>query len=169
MTNEKMTKEEVVAEAKSLMELHLGTNSGWTFGFHNKKRALGTCYYSTKEIKLSLTYIGRPAHELRTTILHEIAHVLAPGDGHGMIWASHCVRLGIDPSKQGQVSNVSLAERGVKWVLVTPSGEVLKHWFRRPQPQTFAKQGQFYQRSAKGATLGKCVIVPFDSEKHYAS
>jgi len=40
---------------------------------------------------------GEP--QVRETILHEIAHALAPGDGHGQKWQQACVKLGIAPTR----------------------------------------------------------------------
>jgi predicted SprT family Zn-dependent metalloprotease len=35
--------------------------------------------------------------EVVDTILHEIAHALTPGDGHGPAWKAACLRIGAKP------------------------------------------------------------------------
>jgi predicted SprT family Zn-dependent metalloprotease len=60
----------------------------WSFAFDRSKLRFGKCNYGTKEISLSrhLVELNDEA-QVRDTILHEIAHALAPrGAGHGPIW-----------------------------------------------------------------------------------
>jgi predicted SprT family Zn-dependent metalloprotease len=82
--------------ARSLMAEHgLG---GWIFRFDHARRRFGSCAPTKKRITLSrpLTLLNDEA-EVRDTILHEIAHALAPGDGHGRAWKAACARLGARP------------------------------------------------------------------------
>ena len=74
--------------------------SDWEFQFDHARRRFGCCFFGRKVISLSrpLTLLNDEA-EVRDTILHEIAHALAPGDGHGRIWRAVCRRIGAKPSR----------------------------------------------------------------------
>jgi predicted SprT family Zn-dependent metalloprotease len=72
----------------------------WRFGFDHARRRFGCCKYRAKLITLSrpLTLLN-PVDQVRDTLLHEIAHALTPGDGHGAKWRAACVRLGARPKR----------------------------------------------------------------------
>lgn len=62
----------------------------------------GRCSYSTRTIEISGplsraqdTEDGRA--QVHDTILHEIAHAMTPGAGHGPAWKRACVRIGAKP------------------------------------------------------------------------
>ena len=81
-----------------LMKLHgLGD---WHFQFDHARRRFGVCRPGKKLIALSrpLTLLN-PEPEVRDTILHEIAHALTPGDGHGARWQAKCVEIGARPRR----------------------------------------------------------------------
>lgn len=60
------------------------------------KRRLGQCRYEIEEIGLSEWFVKlNGEHEVRQTILHEIAHALVgPGYGHGRVWKAKCRAIG---------------------------------------------------------------------------
>lgn len=103
--------------AMSLMEQH-GLR-GWRFAFDRAKQRLGQCRYTTRTISLSgpLTDLNDEA-TMRDTILHEIAHALTPGDGHGRAWQAACVSIGAKPQRCAVASEVTLPE--APYVLVCP-------------------------------------------------
>ncbi len=82
--------------AKTLMHAH-GLHD-WTFRFDHAKRRFGSCSSRKRVITLSksLTTLNSIV-EVRDTILHEIAHALTPGDGHGEKWKNACVQVGAKP------------------------------------------------------------------------
>jgi predicted SprT family Zn-dependent metalloprotease len=84
--------------AKSLMAEH--GLVAWSFKFDRAIRRFGSCWPSRKAITLSwrLTLLNDES-QVRNTILHEIAHALTPGDGHGAKWRAACRRLGIEPER----------------------------------------------------------------------
>jgi predicted SprT family Zn-dependent metalloprotease len=81
--------------ARQLMCEHGLDAIGWTFSFDHARRRFGRCDYTNKRITLSrpLTFLNC-IEEVRDTILHEIAHALAPGAGHGARWRAMCRRVG---------------------------------------------------------------------------
>ena len=84
--------------ARDLMDAHgLG---GWTFMFDRSIKRFGACKPGQKVISLSwrLTLLN-DVEQVRETVLHEIAHALTPGDGHGPKWKAMCRRLGIRPER----------------------------------------------------------------------
>ena len=86
--------------AKQLMNEHGLLDKGWRFEFDTAKRRFGVCRYRTKTIGLSkpLT-MANDLVQVKDTILHEIAHALTPGDGHGSKWKMMCVKIGAKPER----------------------------------------------------------------------
>jgi predicted SprT family Zn-dependent metalloprotease len=85
--------------ALALMRQH-GLAEEWTFKFDHARRRFGSCRYRAKLITLSrpLTFLNDEP-QVRDTILHEIAHALTPGDGHGAKWKRKCVEIGANPKR----------------------------------------------------------------------
>jgi predicted SprT family Zn-dependent metalloprotease len=87
---------QVKSLATSLISQHV---PHYSFGFHGKANSLGTCNYRHKRIYYSKYFLHLTEDEVRDTILHEIAHALTQGDGHGRRWKQECVRLGAKPER----------------------------------------------------------------------
>jgi SprT protein len=81
--------------AEQLMKLHK-LRSTWSFAFDRSKVRFGKCNYGKKEISLSRHLVQlNDEQQVRETILHEIAHALAPpGAGHGPAWKSLARSIG---------------------------------------------------------------------------
>jgi len=81
--------------AEHLMQLHQ-LPATWSFAFDRSKVRFGKCHYGKKEISLSRHLVElNDEREVRETILHEIAHALAPcGAGHGPAWKALARAIG---------------------------------------------------------------------------
>jgi phage FluMu protein Com len=96
---------EIERQAKMLMTAH-GVGS-LAFAFDNSKRRLGAMHslrvngvHLPKKITISKHYaLILPMEEIRNTVLHEIAHALAPGDGHGYRWKAKAREIGAKPER----------------------------------------------------------------------
>lgn len=73
----------------------------WSFRFDRSKVRFGRCSYSTKEISLSQHLVElNDEEEVRETILHEIAHALAPrGAGHNAAWRAVARSIGCNAKR----------------------------------------------------------------------
>ena len=96
--------------AWSLLQRH--ALAGWRFQFDHARRRFGSCRLRSKVITLSkpLTLLNGKA-EVRDTLLHEIAHALTPGDGHGPRWKAKCVEIGAVPKRCYSESEVTAPPR----------------------------------------------------------
>lgn len=64
---------------------------------------LGVCQPGLRTIKLSKPYLTVGSdEEILDTIRHEIAHALAPLDGHGRLWKLQCLVVGCKPLRCGK-------------------------------------------------------------------
>jgi SprT protein len=90
-----MTLDDAESLAKQLMKLHR-VPRGWSFVFDRSKVRFGKCDYRRKQISLSKYLVElNSVDEVRDTILHEIAHALAPrGAGHGPAWKRLALSIG---------------------------------------------------------------------------
>ena len=73
----------------------------WSFTFDRSKVRFGKCDYRHKRISLSQHLVEANGVEaVRETILHEIAHALAPrGAGHGPVWRALAQSIGCNGSR----------------------------------------------------------------------
>ena len=73
----------------------------WSFCFDRSKVRFGKCDYRRKRISLSGHLVDlNDEQSVRDTILHEIAHALAPGGaGHGAAWRSIALAIGCNGSR----------------------------------------------------------------------
>jgi len=98
------------SRVRELMNLH-GLHH-WVYQYNDRMvKTLGRCYYNKQLLEFSLSYVDlNPIEKLEDTILHEIAHALAPrGAGHGYLWKSIARRIGATP-KSCAVNVVNLPD-----------------------------------------------------------
>lgn len=89
--------------ATYLLEKYGLLQQGWSFAWDNARRRAGACHYGTKRVTLSRHFVAlnvadKP-EEVMDTILHEVAHALAPGNHHGDEWKAACVLVGAKPQR----------------------------------------------------------------------
>lgn len=122
--------------AKDLIDEHINrriTEYGyWTFEWSDRKSFLGQCNYTTNTISLSRPHtIVNNEISVRDTILHEVAHALTKGDGHGRQWKLMAQRLGANPSR----TNIAELSRGKYYIQCEPCN--YKHEFYRLPKRTY--------------------------------
>lgn len=142
--------------AKRLIAQYL--DSSWTFRFSHAKRWHGQCNYTKKTISLSYTHTSANDEEVvLDTILHEIAHALTPGAGHGPIWKTIAKRIGCT----AKVTAPSKATAGdlYTWGIVDSAGKLLRGYTRKPPRKTFMKLPNMYAKNDP-STRGTLRIVP---------
>jgi len=79
------------------MEWH-GLLPRWSVAFDNCRTRAGVCDFHKARLSFSRHLVARAKpHEMRNTILHEIAHALAgPRHGHDAQWRRIALRIGCD-------------------------------------------------------------------------
>jgi predicted SprT family Zn-dependent metalloprotease len=102
------------------------------FQWDNAKRRNGMCDYSERTI-----YLSKPRTQVRTyaavrqTIMHEIAHALNPGAGHGRAWQNQMIRWGLPPERcsKDDVDTSHLA----KWKVICKFCGHFGYFMRKPR------------------------------------
>ena len=117
---------------------------GWNFKWDNAARRFGQCNYSTSTISMSrrLT-VQRTEDAVRNTILHEIAHALTPGAGHGPRWRAKALAIGCN----GKRCSDDSVEVKPNWIGKCPKGHMAGTRLRRPSA------------NARPRSCGKCSPV----------
>lgn len=104
----------------------------YRFGWMSAKKINGKCSYREQTIYLSkpLTEL-RTVEAVRTTIMHEIAHAITPGRGHGPIWQAQMRKFGLPTNRCSQdvVNTTSLAN----WRAVCKGCGKVNHMMRKPR------------------------------------
>lgn len=102
----------------------------WAVQWSRSKRNAGHCNYTTKTLSFSPYVIPQFSDDKqRNTILHEIAHALTPGAGHGPVWQAKARAIGCDGKRTYDSKNV---EYDYKYTLkCTGCGKVLGHRMKR--------------------------------------
>lgn len=136
----------------------------WKFGYIRKgaSRRLGVCCYGPKIIKLNQDLLAQALEaEILDTILHEIAHVIAPvkyglgGKGHGWGWKAVCREIGAKPERCADV-DIEVEGAG-KWVLRhKKTGEIFRKYAGTPRRKSLSG---LYIKGRKGETLGMLEVV----------
>ena len=105
----------------------------WKVGWGRSKIDAGICEHGGKTPK-TLRF-SAPLFSVWTwaqcedTILHELAHALTPGKGHGPIWKAKCRELGAKPTARWGADGERKIQR---WMGLCPSGHEINR-DRRPK------------------------------------
>lgn len=93
-----MTECDAINCAAHQMNKHMKklVDDGWKFKINRKMlNAIGSCNYAKKTISISSYWLpALSEYEFNQTILHEIAHALTPGAGHGPDWFKAAKKIG---------------------------------------------------------------------------
>lgn len=114
--------------ALSLMAQH--GLSDWNFALDQARKRSGQCRHSTQTLTFSAPLMSLWTEEQqRDTVLHEIAHALAPGHGHDATWKLTCLRIGASPVRTWGHDNEEALEP--RWTATCPNGHEM-HRDRKP-------------------------------------
>lgn len=87
----------------------------WSLTPVNTMKYIGQCNYNTQTISISTVFM-RGANcnysKVKKSLMHEIAHALTPGSGHGSEWKRKCSLIGGDTRLAA-----SMNLPGMNWVL----------------------------------------------------
>lgn len=123
-----------LAQAKRLAEGILWSKgmSDWRVEFSNTRRIAGRCTYSKKTIELSRHLCAAGTEDaVYNTILHEIAHAMTPGAGHGARWRSTFLMLGGNGETRSSLYSDAHAQVAKYELLCPTSGRSLGHVNRK--------------------------------------
>ena len=103
----------------------------WEFGFDGARRRLGACWPGRRRITLSRHFVELNEEPLvKDVILHEIAHALTPGAGHGPRFKRKARELGCSDSACIAGSEFNAAP--ARFILRCPHCERTWPRYRRP-------------------------------------
>lgn len=155
-----------MADAKTLAELYIEQHldSSWTFLWNDRETAFGMCSYRDKTIQLSSKLVKFESEDsVEQTILHEIAHALTPGTGHGAMWKAVARRLGVrKPGSSKVAADRKPEDENYLWACVF-GDELVKGYYRKPNRNTIANMKTMWIRGRKAETQGKLELVPYRS------
>lgn len=119
-----MNEREVTALALQLMSEHNLNWPAWGFRMARSKLNLGFCEYNRFNggtIAFSKNFLHLQDHEIRDTLLHEIAHAIAGNKAkHGPEWMAVCRRIGAKPNASADLKKED--KTTFKWTGVCPNG-----------------------------------------------
>lgn len=123
-------KMELEAYAWAMIEKY-NLHEEWTFRWNNRKTCFGVCNHTRKTIELSSFVVdcGEPLESMKVTVLHEIAHALTPGTGHGPEWKAMMRSFGLEPSVRRRTSGATIK---YKWYRVCPTCGAKEGYHRKP-------------------------------------
>lgn len=110
--------------------------NGWKFVWTDRKRGLGQCRFSTKELSFSKYFVGANTRFfVKGVILHEIAHVLVgKNHSHDGVFKQKCKEIGT--SFDGCQIKAKMPDEVYKWKSTCSGcGEVHKR-INRPNYRT---------------------------------
>lgn len=111
-----MNRLEIVMLANELMTTNKANRNikaeGWKFEFNNRANAIGLCRYSNKTIYISTVFADALTNtEVKDTLLHEIAHAMTPGEGHGVEWKRMARILGCAAKSTARLENAEQIQK----------------------------------------------------------
>lgn len=97
---------------------------GWSIGYHNSRKRVGTTNYLWQSISYSRELIpAMPMEAIKDTVLHEIAHALTEGTGHTLSWRETFIALG--GSGERYAKGVDPEKASYKWKGTCPAGHTV--------------------------------------------
>ena len=96
-----MTLKDIENIVDELFKKHKIYELGWVFKWDNAQRRYGCCHFDSKRITLSKHLnVRRKEKNIKNTILHEIAHILAGYEnGHNEVWQKIAKKIGCSANR----------------------------------------------------------------------
>jgi hypothetical protein len=134
----------------------------------NLSKRLGQCRYRLKEIAVSQFYLDAAPYAICwDTVVHEVAHALTPGSGHGAEWRAVATELGlVNPRSTKNLAELGITlpqSRGAVKAHVTiymDSGCFVSSHGASSRPLSALERR--YIKGNKAATMGKLYQVPLE-------
>ena len=140
---------QVKQHAETLIKQHCPT---YKFKWGKGIKTLGMCDYFTKTICISKPFAqNNELKYITDTILHEIAHALTPGAGHGERWKRECIRLGCTPKAKSTSTNIKMP---YKYTTSCENGCWKAHFLRKVDRRGYICN----------VCSGQVIVKPFDGK-----
>lgn len=104
----------------------------WKFQWDRGVMRFGYCSYTKKTISVSLVLTNKQPNDdqFRDTVLHEIAHALAPHCGHNYIWKNTCIKVGANPERLIEENEIEAPEHNYYGYCPTGEHGIIRKMYR---------------------------------------
>ena len=129
---------------------------GWVFVWGERDtRYLGLCNYRKKQIILNKPWVKREGGivnaDVKDVVLHEIAHAMTPGAGHGKDWKRVCRIIGAVPRATKTLPDAM--KPAYKWE-ARVGEKVVGMWMKRPHKiEKIIRLGKAYVKTSPGEVM----------------
>jgi predicted SprT family Zn-dependent metalloprotease len=117
----------VFTQAERLLFEYGLKDKGWKVVFDNTKRRGGQCRYGAKELGISAHLFAIWTYEqCINLVLHEIAHILCPGEMHSKVWREKATEIGCTGTRcWGSNGEARIARSPAKYIGTCPNGHTV--------------------------------------------
>lgn len=157
----KLSEAKILAELLIEQHLNLDGIEPWGFDWNESKTAMGMCNYRRRVIILSTYYTPLLCEDdIEQILLHEIAHAMTRGDGHGKVWRACAKSLGVRNPRSRMKLSVDLDDMGYKYAMVIDGEEdnIIRGYHRKPS-RNFIASLPMRSLKSRPDTKGKLKVI----------